>query len=211
MVDYNDLRVSRPTDIAAFLGPRYPQVEERAARLRDTLQAIYVREHATSLEPLQGRPGKELRNYLESLPGITPYVTAYTLLWGFKQPAMPVDERLVELLKPLDIAEDGSTCDTVASFLERSVKHEDIREAHLKLQNWADQQAAAPTAGPAAVKRGAARSATKKASAGKLGPASARAGAKTAGRKLTRVARTQAGRAARTTGKPSGRTKKKHS
>lgn len=147
MVDYNDLRVSRPSDIVALLGPRYPQVEERAARLRDTLQAIYVREHATSLESLRTRSAREARAYLESLPGITPYVVAYTLLWGLEHPALPVDDRLLELLKGKGVLEPDASVSDAAAFLERQVKNEEMRKVHLALQHWADHQEAGTGAG----------------------------------------------------------------
>lgn len=150
MVDYNDLRVSRPSDIVSLLGPRYPLAEERAARLRDTLQAIYVREHATSLDALRGRSAKDLRQYLESLPGITPFVVAYTLLWGFQQPALPVDDRLAELLTARRIVEPQASRAEVQAFLERHVKHDDMLRAYLALAHWADHQStAAPRKPPA--------------------------------------------------------------
>ena len=44
----NDLRVSHPQEVVGLLGPRYPRVEERAARLHEALQEIFIREHAVS-------------------------------------------------------------------------------------------------------------------------------------------------------------------
>ncbi len=49
IVDFNDLRVSMPQEIAGFIGSRYPRAEERSQRLRAVLRNIYNREHAVSL------------------------------------------------------------------------------------------------------------------------------------------------------------------
>lgn len=140
VVDTNDLRVTHPAELAEILGPRYPQVEERAARLRDALQAVYRREHATSLEGLVGQAKKEVRTYLDSLPGIVPYVTGYVMLVGFGGHAVPVDDRLLELLRDEGVVEPDATLEEVVGFLERHIKADDALQTHLALQAWADEE-----------------------------------------------------------------------
>ncbi len=138
VVDNNDLRVTHPAEIAGILGPRYPLATERAARLRDALQAVYQREHATSLDGLTGKAKKDVRAYLDSLPGIVPYVSAYVMLVGFGGHAMPLDDRLLELLREQGVVEPSASLEEVAGFLERHIKAEEALVTHLALQAWAD-------------------------------------------------------------------------
>ncbi len=142
VVDTNDLRVTHPTELAEMLGPRYPQVEERAARLRDALQAVYRREHATSLDGLVGQAKKDVKTYLDSLPGMVPYVAGYLQLVGFGGHAVPVDDRLLELLRDEGVVDPEASLDEVVGFLERHVKADDALQTHLALQSWADEAGA---------------------------------------------------------------------
>jgi endonuclease III len=138
MVDNNDLRVSHPHEIVALIGERYPQAEERAARLHEALHEVFVREHAVALDSLTAKPKKQIRTYLETVPGIVPYVAAQVLLLSFEGHAVPVDENLVELLKQEEAIDPEATLEEVASFLERHIKAEDTAEAHHLLRDWAD-------------------------------------------------------------------------
>lgn len=162
VVDNNDLRVTHPAEIAGILGPRYPQATERAARLRDALQAVYQREHATSLEGLAGKAKKDVRAYLDSLPGIVPYVSAYVMLTGFGGHAVPLDGRLLELLRGQEVVEPSASLEEAAGFLERHIKAEDALAAHLALQAWADDPESVKLS--PARKAGSGAAATKKSS-----------------------------------------------
>jgi len=139
LVDNNDLRVSYVDEVVALIGPRYPQAFERAARLRDAMNVIYEREHATSLDALRDRAKKDIRTYLDTLPGITPYVVAHVLLVAFGGHAIPVDDKLALCLKAQQVVDDTATVEQITAFLERHVKAEDAMQTHLALQAWADK------------------------------------------------------------------------
>ncbi|MCC7144934.1 MAG: hypothetical protein IT443_00660 [Phycisphaeraceae bacterium] len=182
LVDHNDLRVTHAVEMAELLGPRYPLAAERAARLRDTLQEIFRREHATSLDHLKGKPKKEIRAYLESLPGMTSYVSASVFLRIFEGHALPVDDRLAEHLKHEGIVDPQATLLEIEMFLERNIRAEDALDCHLALQAWADQ---APAHEPAA--RPAAARPTPKAAPSKS--AASKRPAASSGRKSTKPSR----------------------
>lgn len=157
-VDNNELRVSHNHEIIAMIGPTYPRCEERVARLRESMQEIYIREHAISLDALAAKGRKEARAYIESLPGITPYVSALTLLTVVNVPTLPVDERLVSALAAERIVEDGVDPGQAAAMLDKLLKADETLDAHLLLQAWADDRKAAARPAP----RKPARSATVK-------------------------------------------------
>lgn len=138
MVDFNDLRVSHTHEIVALLGDRYPTVYERAIRLRETLHEVFKREHTLSLHKLSNRPKKEIRLYLEQLPGIAPFVAAHVSLVVFTGHAVPVDDRLVTLLKEEKVVNPSFTLAQVIGYLERNIRADDAAETHAALTAWVD-------------------------------------------------------------------------
>jgi len=168
-VDLNELRVSLPHEIAAALGERYPLCQERALRLRLTLNDIFYHENAVSLTRLHELQKREAREYLESLEGIPPYVVARVLLLSLGGHAIPVDDRLTDALIDEGVLEPGTSVEHAASVLARHIKAADAREAHLLLQQWSEQRpesAAETEAGEKSSTRrkraGAGKSASKK-------------------------------------------------
>jgi len=138
LVDNNDLRVCHPHEIVEMIGRDYPQVEERAARLREILQEIFLREHATSLQSLEDKPKKEVRAYLESLPGMPSCVAAEVTLLCFGGHAFPVEERLLALLREEKVVDPEATLSVVQSFLERQIKAGTAVHAHAVLCRWVE-------------------------------------------------------------------------
>ena len=140
MVDHNELRVSHWHEIVDVIGRDYPNAQERATLLRQVLQEIYLHERAVSLQGLSGKPKKQVRAYLENLPGIPTYVTAQVMLLAFGGHAIPVDESLTQLLRNEGVVESDATVEKTQSFLERQIKADRSVEMHLLLQAWVDSK-----------------------------------------------------------------------
>jgi endonuclease III len=138
MVDINDLRVSHPNEVVAIIGERYPKAVERAHRLRDTLQDIFIREHAVSLEGLVKRPKREVANYLNTLRNIVPYAASQVFLLCFEGHAIPVDENLLRLLQQEGAADPEATLEQIQSSIERGVKAVDALAVHAIFRAWID-------------------------------------------------------------------------
>jgi endonuclease III len=149
MVDHNDLRVSHSREVAAIIGQRYKRVEERTARLREALNEIYVREHAVTCEPLRDKPKKDIRTYLDTLPGIPQFVAARVALVCFGAHAVPLDQSLLDKLIQAGVTTPQAPLDQVAPALERHVKASEALETHLLLSAWSDD---AKTDAPASAK-----------------------------------------------------------
>lgn len=192
VVDNNDLRVSHPDEVVAVIGERYPKAAERAHRLREALQDIFIREHAVSLEGLGKRSKKEIHHYLTSLKGVTPYVAAQVMLLCFDVHAVPVDEALARLLKKEGVVDPEASVEAIRGFLERHVKAAEAAEVHAVLRAWVDAAGARGGSAGGGVVRGggkraggggrrslvAARAKGAAARGGARGPASARRGGK---------------------------------
>ena len=139
MVDNNELRVSHTLEIVEVLGENYPRVHWRVERMLESLDEVYLREHDHKMKKAAALTKKEQRHYLDTLPGITPYVSASVMLLSFGGHAIPVDDKLVALLAREGAIDEGLTPAQVEALLLRQFKAGDPSvEAHLLLQAWSD-------------------------------------------------------------------------
>lgn len=138
VVDHNDLRVSHEDEIVAMIGENYPHVIERVARLHESLQEIFIREHTLALDSLNDRSKKDTRIYLESLPGIPPYVAAHVTLRCFDGHAIPVDDRLAELLRREQVVDPDAKVEEITGFLERYIRADNAIQSYAALKAWSD-------------------------------------------------------------------------
>ncbi|MBS0188265.1 MAG: hypothetical protein JSS51_09360 [Planctomycetes bacterium] len=144
-VDYNELRIAFADEIAAAFGERYPRGYERALRLRSSLHDIFRREHSLSLQRLSELSKREARAYLDSIEGAPAYVAARTMLLGLGGHAIPVDQRIADLLaSEAVLGDDVTDADSAASWLERQIRAGEATTVALVLQSWSDDQGAAP-------------------------------------------------------------------
>ncbi len=139
MVDNNELRVSHTEEIVEIIGEKYPRVYWRVERMREALNEIFRREHDHNMVRAAQMNKKEQRQYLDSLPGMIPYVSASVMLLCFGGHAIPVDDKLNALLVREGIVDEGLTPAEVEALLLRQFKAGDPAvEAHLLLQAWSD-------------------------------------------------------------------------
>ncbi|MFO0830075.1 MAG: hypothetical protein U0572_18180 [Phycisphaerales bacterium] len=139
-VDFNELRVCLPEEIVAILGPRYPYVEERANRLRRSLNDLYRREHKVSFEHVSAMGKREQRTYVENLDGMIPFVASRVLLFHFGHAGVPADDQLVDLLRNAKALsrDEVSAIDLAASLSKAAGSLEESTRTHLALVAFAD-------------------------------------------------------------------------
>lgn len=154
MLDVNDLRVSHPHELVEIIGDDYPDAGNRMIRLRESLHEVYKREHDIHMHSVAGKGKKEQRAYLDTLPGIAPYIAAQVTLLSFGGHAMPIDDKLCALLIAEECLAEGTDPVEAESYLTRQIKAGDALEAHLALQAWADKRKT-PAAKPAPAKKAA--------------------------------------------------------
>ncbi len=153
VVDYNELRVCLPDELARIIGERYPRAVERAARLRAALNDAYRREHAVTFQPLTVMPKRDARLYLDALDGVPPFVAARMTLLTLGGHAFPVDERILEALKEEHAAPPDLALNGAESWLERQFRSGEAVGAYLLIEGWLHER----TARRAAPERSAAR------------------------------------------------------
>ena len=124
-VDLNELRVATELEVQDMVGQRFPGIEKRVAMVTAILNAIFEKEHTLSLDRLKTLSKKDARAALKGLAEVHPFVEAYTMLFGFDAPAVPVDDTMLQYLKDHAVVEATTTLDEAQRFLEHAVKGEE--------------------------------------------------------------------------------------
>ena len=132
-VDYNELRICLPHEVALTLGPRHPLADERAARLRVALNQVYTAEQTVNLARLRDCSKRDARTMLESIAGVPWFVAGRVMLLELGVHAFPVDERVLEFLTGEGACEE-TTCEAAGSWLERRFRAGEAAEAYLVLE-----------------------------------------------------------------------------
>ena len=141
VVDFNELRVCMPAELAEIAGDTSDLALDRSARLRAALRDIYNREHGVHLTSLGELKKAEIRHYIESLDGMVPFVSTRVLSMCFGIRGVPVDEQLKQLLVESDAVDPGADVFEINAWLSRSVKLDDSDNTHRSFQAWVDKEA----------------------------------------------------------------------
>jgi endonuclease III len=136
-VDINELRVATELEVIDLIGSKYPQIEQRAVMFRESLNAIFEKEHTLSLERLRSLGRKEARQVLRELPEVTPYVEAYTTLHGLDEAAIPVDKTMLDFLIENDCLEPETSIEDAQKFLEGQFKVDEQYDAYFVIRRAA--------------------------------------------------------------------------
>ena len=126
-IDYNDLRVSTPTELASIIESDIFNAVERTAVLIEVLGSIYARENSVVLNKSETKNRRDARAYLEGLSGMTPYVLSGTMLWAFDEHAIPLDEQMLAVLKKEGLVDPDATMAEVQGFLRRHISAGDAK------------------------------------------------------------------------------------
>jgi hypothetical protein len=146
VVDVNELRACIPAEIAQFIGPNYARAEDRAARLRQTLNDLFTREYAVTMAHLPAMSKRDARSYLDALASAPEYVRDRVFLVALGGHALPVDERILSLLLSAKVVDPGTTPEAASAFLERTLRAGEAAEAYALLQAGADELSASSVA-----------------------------------------------------------------
>ena len=161
-LDFNELRVTRPDELAAIIGKTYPNADERAERLSLALNDLYRREHAVSLDRIVAMSKRDGRKYIEDLDGMLPYISARISLFALDTHAVPIDDRTLRFLIAEGVVEEGSTIEKAVGKLERHIKSTEAVHTHGLFQQWAEADGAIPGAKSRSATRPATKSNKKK-------------------------------------------------
>jgi endonuclease III len=136
MVDFNEIRVSAPFELADIIGDRLPDALNRCHRLKLSLDAVYLKEHSVSIQHLRKVGLRESRQFLESLEGVAGYPAASVMLWSLGGHAIPITEKSVEVLRREGLIDPDADIREVQAFLERNISADDGKLFTLMLESY---------------------------------------------------------------------------
>jgi endonuclease III len=150
MVDWNEVRVSSPSEINKAFDGTVPDGVARSARLVAALQGIFDLENRISLDHLKAMGRREAKQYLENLNGVDEYAVASVLLWGLGGHAIPVNDRLLEALRREDLIHPSANRGEVQAFLERHISAAETKEFCLVMRSFGASEGGAKRRGKTA-------------------------------------------------------------
>jgi endonuclease III len=155
-VDYNEMRVAPPKDIADLLGPDMPLARLKAEMVTGVLNRVLDHGNDMNLQFLSDIGKRELPAYLHERLGFDSYSEAYVTLHVLDGHAIPVDRLLAQKLKDEDLVHPEADVAEIRSALERSIPAKGAIDVFEALSAYAATPAktkpAARSAEPAAAK-----------------------------------------------------------
>ena len=136
-VDLNELRVATELELIEVFSERYPAIEQRVTLFLLALNGIFDKEGLLTIERVKELNKRDIRQFLRDLPGMHPFVEAYTMLYGFDSSAFPIDDTMLDYLVEQEILEEGTTLHDAQKFIENQLKSDEMFPAFVALRQAA--------------------------------------------------------------------------
>jgi len=137
-VDFNELRVSRSTEVVEVIGKNYQEAQPTAERILKVLRQAFTKMNSMDLESLHQMGKREAKTFFESLEGITPYVVSRVMMRGLDGHAFPVHEPMLKMLRAEEVVNAKAEANEVQGFLERQITSARIHKVYALLRRHAD-------------------------------------------------------------------------
>lgn len=139
VVDFNELRVIPPLELAEFVG-EYPDSRTKCEDLSRALNRIFAIEHSVTLDRLQNMAKKDVQAYLKKLDGLEEYTRARIRLLGLGHHAIPLDEAMWAYARKAGIVDPVCPLEDAQRFLETRIPEKEGLEFFtlFRRQAWAE-------------------------------------------------------------------------
>ena len=128
-VDFNEVRVTRPADLARTI-QMVADPEEKARRIVAVLQQLFAKNSRVDLDFLTSLPIPQARGVLEQLEGIDQRTVAGVVLLSLGGNALPAEAAVVRVAKRIGLVPRGLTPGEVQQLLEETVPPGEKRNFH---------------------------------------------------------------------------------
>jgi len=141
-VDFNELRVAQPKELAERMGKGFPGAGGKARMLHTVLNNISNRVNELSTAYLGEFPKRQVQPHLME-QGLSPYAAACVAMFCFDAPSVPVDEDLAEILEMKGLIEPGTGPAEAQAFLDRTIPGKNAARAHAFFRKFVEKNARA--------------------------------------------------------------------
>ncbi len=137
-VDLNDMRVSRPEEIAELLGDNADAAKTIAATLITILRDIFDAYNAVSLEKLKKMGKRPAKKTLEKIESTSRFTVNYCMLTSLQGHAIPLTSKMVEYLKSKELVHPQADQQDIEGFLARQIRAENAHEFYALLRRQSE-------------------------------------------------------------------------
>jgi len=123
-VDFNEVRVTRPNDLAAAIH-MVADPQAKAKRILRVLHQLFLRNACVTLEFLTRLPLDQARGFLEQLDGVDARTVATVVLLSLGGSALPADAALVRIAKRIGLVGRAWHAEQVQQVLEDAIPADD--------------------------------------------------------------------------------------
>ncbi len=124
-VDFNELRVARPSELTAHIGSTFARSSAKAKRILAVLKGIFDRENSFDLGFLKSKSKQELEEYFGEIQEADNYLLSRVILYYCGRQAFPLDENMLEACKELGLAQGAVSLENMQAYLERQLRSGD--------------------------------------------------------------------------------------
>ena len=127
-IDWNELRVSTPQEIADTL-PMLPKPLEVGERIKKTLQWVFETTYMFDLEEYRKKTIGQVVEYLDSIPSCSPFMVNYLVQIGLSGHQIPFDEAALRIMRRLDLTKVNNGQEEVSGIERLITKNKGIEFA----------------------------------------------------------------------------------
>ncbi|NIA07221.1 MAG: hypothetical protein GWP14_06235 [Actinobacteria bacterium] len=141
-VDFNEMRVTQPGELAGHIGAISKQTLPKARRILLVLKSIFDRENTFDLTFLQAKSKRELETYFEQIQGTDNYLIASVILHCCGRQSFPLDDKMLKACKELGLVQGEVSLEGMQTYLERQLKSADSYAFCDLLKKYSSQETA---------------------------------------------------------------------
>ncbi len=124
-VDFNELRVARAGELAGQLGTIFDEALAKAKQMISVLQDIFTKENSFNLGFVTSKSKQDLEEYFNEIHGFDNYLLSTVILCCCGRQAFPMDDRMLEACKDLELAQGPASLENMQAYLERQLRSAD--------------------------------------------------------------------------------------
>jgi len=136
-VDWNEVRVASPAEVAALISG-IPEASAKARAIKSVLHRIYALTHDMSLEFLREKQPREVSRVISGIENFPEGALARATIYGLGQPVMPLTPKVSLVCRRLGLLDGGSRQKALTRQLECIVLKQNMFEVHWLLSRHAD-------------------------------------------------------------------------
>jgi len=140
MVDFNELRVSRPLEIEELIGKFVPEARQKALRITAVLNWLFARYNTLELGPLRQRSKTELKVIFSRVEALDTYSSAAVLVMSFAAHAVPLDNRMLDYLREQKAVNPDLDMNKAQRFIEQHIHADQAREFFLLIRKHVENR-----------------------------------------------------------------------